>query len=81
MCSASRYVLIAWFAGLVTTSLTGSDVLGWAAAGIAVAAAYGLARWSPARFGGGSCALPQRPAAELDAVAPRPADLETTPDR
>lgn len=59
MCSASRYVLVAWFAGLFATTATGSDTLGWLAAGLTVAATYAFARLFPARFGGGSCALPQ----------------------
>jgi hypothetical protein len=61
MCSASRYLLVAWVAGLAAATLTGSDALGWAAAAVAVAVAYGLGRVSPGRFGGGSCALPAPP--------------------
>jgi hypothetical protein len=61
MCSASRYLLVAWVAGLAGATLTGSDTVGWAAAAIAVAVAYGLARRSAGRFGGGSCALPPPP--------------------
>ncbi len=75
MCSASRYVLVAWLAGLLATTATGSDALGWAGAAVAVAATYGFARLFPARFGGGSCVL--RPAPADDAVhdaAPTPQD-------
>jgi hypothetical protein len=61
MCSASRYLLVAWVAGLAVTTLTGSDTLGWAAAAVAVGIAYVLARRAPGRFGGGSCALPTPP--------------------
>lgn len=61
MCPASRFLLVAWVAGLAGTTLTGSDTLGWAAAAVAVVLAYGLARRSPDRFGGGSCSLPPPP--------------------
>lgn len=66
MCSASRYVLIAWVAGLAVATATGSDALGWAAAAAAVAVVYALARRSPDRFGGGTCALPPRPGDRID---------------
>lgn len=74
MCSASRYVLVAWFAGLLTATATGSDALGWAAAAIAVALSWALARRDPARFGVTSCAVPQRATrgADGDPAEPRP---------
>lgn len=61
MCPASRFLLVAWVAGLAGATLTGSDTLGWAAAAVAVVLAYGLARRSPDRFGGESCSLPPPP--------------------
>jgi hypothetical protein len=59
MCSASRYLLLAWITGMIVATVTSSDLLGLVAAALAAATAYGLARLNPARFGGGSCPLPQ----------------------
>jgi hypothetical protein len=57
MCSASRYLLIAFGVGSVTASFAGSDLAGWVAAAVAVLGYVALERRFPARFGS-SCALP-----------------------
>lgn len=57
MCSASRYLLIAFGVGSLTASIAGSEAVGWAAAVVAVLGFVALERRFPARFGG-TCALP-----------------------
>lgn len=66
MCAASRYVLLAWLAGMIATTVTGSDAIGWLAAGLVVALAVGLSRWFPDRFAT-SCPLPPPSAREVRA--------------
>lgn len=74
MCTASRYLMIAFGFGLVASSLTGSDGIGWLVAVVAVLTAYVLERQFPQRFGGTSCAVP-RQASSRSTVAPDgPAD-------
>jgi hypothetical protein len=60
MCSASRYLLFGWLAGMITASITGSALLGWMAAGLAVGAMYGLSRRYPGQLGAASCPMPPR---------------------
>ena len=57
MCSASRYLLIAFGVGSLTASFAGSEAIGWVAAIVAVLGFIALERRFPARFGG-TCALP-----------------------
>lgn len=58
VCSLSRYVMVAWVAGLVAATATGSDAVGWAAAAVTVLAVWALGRLQPGRFGSASCAVP-----------------------
>lgn len=65
MCSASRYLLIAFGVGSLTASFAGSEAIGWVAAIVAVLAFMALERRFPARFGG-TCALPTPGAVSAD---------------
>lgn len=58
MCSLSHYLLIAGLVGILTSGVTGSDALGWAAAGAAVLMTYLAGRRFPGRFGAASCDVP-----------------------
>ena len=58
VCSSARYVMIAGLAGLAATSISGSDAVGWIAAGVVAGLLLLATRLFPARFGGGSCAVP-----------------------
>lgn len=58
ICSASRYLIVAWIIGVVAASATGSEPLAWTAATVAVAITYGLGRWGPSRFRPAGCAVP-----------------------
>ena len=59
-CSAARLLIVAWAVGLLTTTISGSEVVGWVAAGVAVAMAVAIERWKPGRFGASSCAVQPR---------------------
>lgn len=58
ICSASRYLMVAWLVGVVAASATGSESMAWAAAAVAVAVAYAVTRWGPNRFRATGCAVP-----------------------
>ena len=58
VCSSARYVMIAGLAGLASSSISGSDAVGWIAAGVVAGLLLLATRLFPARFGGGSCAVP-----------------------
>lgn len=58
ICSASRYLIVAWIVGVVSASVTGSEPMAWTAAAVAVALTYALTRWGPARFRASGCAVP-----------------------
>ncbi|MEO6989817.1 MAG: hypothetical protein ABI239_14360 [Aquihabitans sp.] len=58
ICSASRYLMVAWVVGVVAASVTGSETLAWAAAAVAVALTYAVTRWGPQRFRATGCAVP-----------------------
>lgn len=58
ICSASRYLMVAWLVGVVAASVTGSEPMAWAAAAAAVALTYAVTRWGPQRFRASSCAVP-----------------------
>ena len=57
ICSASRYLIVAWIVGVVAASVTGSEPLAWTAAAVAVALTYVLTRWGPSRFQASGCAV------------------------
>ena len=57
ICSASRYLMVAWVVGVVAASVTGSEPMAWAAAAVAVALTYALTRWGPSRFQATGCAV------------------------
>lgn len=59
-CGATRLIILAWVVGLVGASISGSDAVGWLAAGVAVAIAFAIGRMLPNRFAGSTCALPHR---------------------
>lgn len=59
-CSATRLVIIAWAVGLLVATISGSDAVGWLAAGVAVAIAVAIGRWVPGRLGASSCAVSHR---------------------
>lgn len=56
ICSATRYLMVAWIVGVVAATVTGSEPVAWVAAAIAVAFTYGLTRWGPSRFRPTVCA-------------------------
>lgn len=61
MCSLSRYVVIGGFTGMAAATLTGSDLVGWLAATVAVAlTALAMRRWPSLS---GACTVPAPPAA------------------
>lgn len=68
VCSMSRYLLIAAFAGVAGSSLSGSDEIGVLAAAIAVLVTLAAARLFPAHLGQRSCSVPaqQAPAPPTD---------------
>ncbi len=59
-CAATRLIIVAFAVGLLVSTISGSDAIGWMAAGIAVAIAIGVGRLAPNRFGGSTCPVPQR---------------------
>ncbi len=64
MCSLSRYVVIGGFTGMAAATMSGSDLVGWLAAAVAVAlTALAMRRWPGLS---GTCALPASPT-ETDA--------------
>ncbi|HMQ26503.1 MAG TPA: hypothetical protein PKA98_10990 [Acidimicrobiales bacterium] len=59
MCSLSRYVVIGGFTGMAAATMTGSDLVGWLAAAVAVGlTALAMRRWPSLS---GTCALPASP--------------------
>lgn len=68
-CSATRFILLAWAVGLLAATVSGSDLVGWVAAGVAVATAMVVGRLMPGRFGGSSCAVPRRAVETADVSA------------
>lgn len=70
MCSLSRYVVIGGFTGMAAATVSGSDLVGWLAAAVAVGVtALAIRRW-PAMAG--TCALPSASADEVDAGTAEP---------
>lgn len=69
----SRYLLIAAFAGVAGSSLSGSDEIGVLVAVVAVLSTLAVARLFPARLGQRSCAVPtqQAPAPPTDGLPQR----------
>lgn len=68
VCSSARYVMIAGLAGLAASSISGSDAVGWIAAGVVAGLLLLAARLFPAQFGGGSCAVPTQRSGRQDAA-------------
>jgi hypothetical protein len=81
MCSWSRYLIVAAFAGVAGSSLSGSDPIGLLAAAVAVLVVLAAGRLFPTRIARSSCAMPvqqvpapqQAPAARHDETRPEPA--------
>lgn len=71
-CAATRLISIAFAVGLVVSTLTGSDLLGWAAAGIAVALAWLAPRVIPSRVARSSCAVRSLPANTTESTMSSP---------
>jgi len=57
MCSLSRYVVIGGFTGMAAATASGSDLVGWLAAVVAVGITVAVGRAFPTRFGPTQCAL------------------------
>ncbi len=61
MCSLSRYVVIGGFSGVAAATMTGSDLVGWIVAAVAVGmTALAMRRWPGLS---GACTVPAPPAA------------------
>lgn len=75
MCSWSRYLIVAAFAGVAGSSLSGSDAIGLLVAAVAVLVVRAAGRLFPSRIAQSSCAMPreQAPAARHDETRPEPA--------
>jgi hypothetical protein len=76
MCSWSRYLIVAAFAGVAGSSLSGSDPIGLLAAAVAVLVVLAAGRLFPTRIARSSCAMrapQQAPAARHDETRPEPA--------
>jgi hypothetical protein len=75
MCSLSRFIVVATLVGVAASSLTGSDAVGWLAAGAAAGLLWTAERLIP-QFRGRSCPVPASPA-----PATRPATEPVSPLR
>lgn len=80
-CVATRLILLAFAVGLVVSSVTGSDAVGWLAAGVAVALAFAAGRLVPNRSSGSACAVPMQHVPDEVEVMSDAADIkvESTP--
>ena len=74
-CALSRYVLIAGMVGILTSTVTGNEGAGWAAAAAAALVTYLAGRVFPDRVGSGTCEVPgaARRTGDADPI-PRRAD-------
>lgn len=81
-CSSARYLLVAGFVGVAASSLTGDDLLGVLAAGLAVLGLVAFERLGPRRASARSCPVPA-PARPTEAPAPHsdPMTDRTAADR
>lgn len=80
-CSPARYLLLAGFAGVAASSISGNDLLGVLAAVMAVGALAAVERFGSGRSSAGSCSLPSSSQPPERRPADRTAGDRTAGDR